>query len=150
MQENNNVAIIHRFYEECLNQDRFDLLPELVSPNVVSHTGNNETAGLAAFEGNVRRVRSLFPGGRFIVDGLVSSGEEAAAHWTLKANHSAPIAGVAPSGKPIINHGVVYYRFEQGKIGEVWAEVDQVGVLRQVGVEIPGVPVPPMPPSSRA
>jgi predicted ester cyclase len=149
-EENNNVAIIHRLFEECLNEDRIDLLPELVNSNVVNHNGNNQTTGLAAYEANLRWVRGMFPGGRFTVDGVKSNGDQAAAHWTLKANHSAPIAGVAPTGKPITNHGVVFYRFEQGKIAEVWAEVDQAGVLRQIGVEIPGAPVTSIPASSRA
>ena len=150
MQENNNVTIIHRLFEECLNQDRIDLLPEVVNSNVVNHNGNSRTTGLAAYEGNLRRVRGMFPGGRFIVDGVVSNGDQAATHWTLEATHSAPIAGVAATGRPITNHGVVFYRFEQGKIAEIWAEVDQVGVLRQIGVEIPGAPVASVPANSRA
>jgi hypothetical protein len=35
---------------------------------------------------------------------------------------------------------VVFYRFEGAKIAEVWIQVDQLGVLRQIGVQIPGLP----------
>lgn len=138
-------AIIHRLYEECLNQGRLERLSELVNPEVVSHFGSNQVTGFDAFEQNIRQVRGMFPNGSFTVDDIVSNGDKAAARWTMTGTHTAPIAGVAPTGKPITNRAVVFYRFENGKIAEVWLQVDQVGVLRQVGVEIPGLPAPPVP-----
>jgi len=148
MSENNShAAIIHRFYEECLNKNRTDLMPELFNENVVSHSGTTKQAGLAAYEQNAQRVRSLFPNGQFTVDDVVSNGDKAAAHWTMTATHTAPVAGVAPTGKPIVNHGVVFYRFENGKIAELWFQIDQVGVLQQLGVNIPGAPAPAQQPA---
>jgi predicted ester cyclase len=140
MSENSNAAVIRRLYDECLNHDRFEILAELVGDDVVQHFGQSSSKGLEAFESNARRVRAMFPDGRFTVDGVVSNGSEAAAHWTMTGTHSAPIAGIAPTGKPITNHGVVFYRFAHGKIAEIWLEVDQVGVFRQIGVSLPGAP----------
>lgn len=149
MSENNShAAIIHRFYEDCLNKNHLDLMPELFSENVVNHSGNNSQTGLAAFEQGVQRVRGMFPNGQFTVDDVVSSGDKAAVHWTMTATHTAPVAGVAPTGKPITNHGIVFYRFENGKISELWVQVDQIGVLQQLGVNIPGVPVPAQRPAA--
>jgi len=102
---------------------------------------------LDALEQNAQRVRSLFPNGQFTVDDVVSNGDKAAAHWTMTATHTAPVAGVAPTGKPIVNHGVVFYRFENGKIAELWFQIDQVGVLQQLGVNIPGAPAPAQQPA---
>jgi steroid delta-isomerase-like uncharacterized protein len=139
-----NAIVIHRLYEECLNQGRTEILPKLVNQNVVNHFGDNQQKGLAAFEQNIRHVRGMFPNGHFTVDDVVSNGAKAAARWTMTAIHSAPIAGVAPTGKPITNRAVVFYRFEHGKIAEVWVQVDQTGVLRQIGVNLPGSPGQPV------
>ena len=140
MDENSNISVIRRLYQDCLNRDRFDLLPELLSDDVVQHFGTSINKGLAAFESAARRVRGMFPDGLFTVDGVVSNGDLGAAHWTMNATHSVSIAGMAPTGNAIINHGVVFYRFESGRIAEMWLEVDQAGVLRQIGVQIPGGP----------
>jgi predicted ester cyclase len=145
-----HVAVIHRFYEECLNQGRVDELSELFTPGVVGHSGSGKQTGLAEFERNVHHVRSMFPNGRFTVDDVVASGDEAAARWTMTATHTAPIAGVAPTGKPIVNHAVVFYRFENDKIAELWVQLDQIGVLQQIGVQIPGMPTAPAPANQQA
>jgi predicted ester cyclase len=52
---------------------------------------------------------------------------------------------VPPTGKQLTEQAVVFYRFENGKIAEIWAQMDQLGILRQIGVEIPGMPAPPRP-----
>ncbi|NYF51340.1 ester cyclase [Tunturiibacter gelidoferens] len=135
-----HAATIHRLYEECLNQGRTDLLPELVTANVVNHTGSNEQRGLAAFEQGMQQVRAMYPDRHFTVDDVLTNGDKGAARWTMVATNTVPILGVAPTGRQLTNHGVVFYRFEGAKIAEVWIQVDQLGVLRQIGVQIPGLP----------
>ncbi|HMH11723.1 MAG TPA: ester cyclase [Edaphobacter sp.] len=142
MQTNAQATAIHRFYEECLNQNHLDVLPELVTPNVINHSSTGDQTGVAALEQTIHHVRTLFPEPHFTVDDVISDGNKAAARWTLVAAHTAPIAGVAPTGKQLTEQAVVFYRFENGKIAEIWAQMDQLGILRQVGVVIPGMPAP--------
>lgn len=145
MSSNSQAAIIHRFYEESLNQNRLDILPELVSANVINHgfDGSQQT-GIQALEQTIRRTQGLFSGHHFTVDDVVSNGDKAAARWTMAANNTVPIGGVAPTGKQITQHAVVFYRFEEGKIAEIWLQLDRLGVLQQVGISIPGMPAPPV------
>jgi predicted ester cyclase len=90
----------------------------------------------------------MFPGHHFIVDDVVVNGDKAAARWTMTATNSAPIAGIAPTGRPITQQAIVFYRFEGGKIAELWIQLDQVGVFRQIGVVLPGVSIPVSQPSA--
>ena len=136
------AVAIRRFYEECLNQHHSEILPELFATNVVTHSGAPDTAGLDGLSQTVDRVHAMFPDHHFIVDDIVVNGDKAAARWTMTATNTAPIAGIPPTGKPIIQHAIVFYRFEDGKIAESWAQMDQLGVLRQVGVQIPGLQPP--------
>jgi predicted ester cyclase len=140
---NANATVILRLYEECLNQGRLESLPDLVRPNVINHFDDNEQTGLAAFEQNIRRVRAMFPNGHFTIDDVVSNGNKAAARWTMTAIFSVPIAGVAPTGKRITHDAIAFYRFDQGRIAEAWVQVDQIGALHQIGVNIPGLPASP-------
>jgi predicted ester cyclase len=84
----------------------------------------------------------MFPNHHFTVEDVVASGDKAAARWTMTAVNTAPIAGVAPTGRPITQKAIVFYRFQDGKIAEFWIQLDQVGVFRQIGVALPGVPIP--------
>jgi steroid delta-isomerase-like uncharacterized protein len=138
-------VIIRRFYEQCLNQHHSDILPELFASNVIIHSSAPDTTGLDGVRQTVNRVHAMFPDHHFTVDDIVVNGDKAAARWTMTATNTAPLAGIPPTGKPITQHAVVFYRFEDGKIAEFWVQMDQLGVLRQVGVQIPGMQTPSRP-----
>lgn len=132
------AATIRRFFEHCLNQHQSEILRELFTADIVAHTPNGDSTGLAAIEQTVERVHAMFPGHRFTVDDVIVSGDKAAARWTMTATNTAPIGGLAPTGREITQRALVLYRFEDGKIAEFWLQLDQIGVLRQIGVHIPG------------
>lgn len=142
MPDSANANVIRRFHEECLNQGHFEVLPELVSTTVASHSTGAEVHGLAAYEQNLRQARTLFPNCFFTVDDVLTGGDKAAARWTMSATHTTTVAGVPPTGKKLMQQAVVFYRFENGKIAEVWAQMDRISLLRQLGVPLPGVPAP--------
>jgi steroid delta-isomerase-like uncharacterized protein len=133
-------TVVHRFYEECLNQRNSGILAELFTPNVVAHTPNGDSTGLAALEKTVESVHAMFPDHHFVVEDFVIQGDKGAARWTMTATNTAPLAGIPPTGKPITQRANVFYSFEEGKVAELWLQLDQIGVLRQIGVPLP---VPP-------
>lgn len=135
-----HATVIHRFYEQVLNQHNSELIPELFTPAVVTHATTGNGAGIEAIRRSVDSVHGLFPKHHFTVEDVVVNGDKAAARWTMTAVNTAPIAGVPPTGKPITNSAIVFYRFEGGKIAELWIQIDQLGVFRQIGVQLPGGP----------
>ena len=141
------AAAIHRFYEECLNQHQSGVLPEIFTPNAVLHTPNGEATGLAAIEQTVDRVHAMFPDHRFVVEDVVVHGDKGAARWSMTATNTAPLGGIPPTGRAITQRAIVFYRFEGNKVAESWLQLDQVGVLRQIGVHVPGAPAPANQPS---
>jgi predicted ester cyclase len=144
MSNDTNATTIRRFYDECLNGGRLDLLPEVVSADVVSHTfDGGEQKGLAAFEKSIRSTQAMFPNPHFTLEDIVSHGDEAAVRWSMATTHSATVAGMPPTGKRLTQRAIGIYRIEGGKIAEVWLEVDRLGMLQQLGVTIPGLPGAP-------
>lgn len=53
----------------------------------------------------------------------------------MDAIHSGSIAGILATGKRVQQQANVIFRFEQDKIAEVWTQMDQVGMLRQLGID---------------
>jgi len=137
----NPAATIHRFYEQCLNRRQPEILPEIYTEDAILHTPNGERTGLAAIQETVEGVRKMFPDHHFKVEDVIVSGDKASARWSMTATHTAPLGGVPPTGKPITQNAIVFFRFEGDRIAEQWLQLDLLGVLRQIGVPIPGAPV---------
>jgi steroid delta-isomerase-like uncharacterized protein len=136
----NQAATVQRFYEQCLNQRKSGILPEIYTEDAILHTPNGERTGLAAIQETVDTVHKMFPDHHFKVEDIIVSGDKAAARWSMTATHTVPLGGVPPTGKSITQNAIVLYRFEGDRIAEQWLQLDQAGVLRQIGIPIPGAP----------
>lgn len=144
--EQKQVEAVRRLYEEVLNHQRAELLPTLLSNDIVFHTFTEER-GLDAYKALVERLRNSFPDLRFTLNDLIVSDDRVVVRWTMSATHNGPLGNVPATGKRIQQTAIVIYRFEDGKIAEGWAQMDRLGVLQQVGAAPesairPGIPEP--------
>ena len=53
--------------------------------------------------------------------------------WTARVTHQGDLMGIPPSGKPVTITGFDYFRVAGGKIAQMWQEVDQMGMMQQIG-----------------
>jgi steroid delta-isomerase-like uncharacterized protein len=132
--EQGHVGTVRRLYEEYLNENRPELLPSLVSEDVVLHTATEER-GIAAYAALTDRLRIAFPDMQFTLLDLIACEDRVVVRWTMDAMHGGPLAGIPATGKRVQQRANVIYRLEDGKIVEIWAQVDQVGMLRQLGID---------------
>jgi steroid delta-isomerase-like uncharacterized protein len=130
--ERRQIEAVRQLYEDVLNQQRMELLPALLSDNVLFHTFTEER-GLDGYRALAERLRISFPDLHFTLDDLIASGDRVIVRWTMQATHDGPLANVPATGKRIQQKAIVIYRFEDGKIAEGWAQMDRLGVLQQVG-----------------
>lgn len=64
---------------------------------------------------------------------VVVDGDYAAAVWTATGTDTGGVLGAAPTGAEASWGGINVFRFECGKIAEVWSEMDVVGLREQLG-----------------
>ena len=57
-------------------------------------------------------------------------------HWTATGTHEGAWAGVEPTGRSMHMNGVNIFRFENGKVVEIWNLRDDLGLLQQIGAEV--------------
>jgi steroid delta-isomerase-like uncharacterized protein len=129
-----HVETVRHFYEDVLNRNHLDLLPSLLSEAIAFH-GASEEHGIEAYKALVARLRVAFPDQHFTLHDMIASADRVAVRWTMDATHSGPLAGIPATGKRVQQRANVIYRFEDEKIAEVWAQMDQVGMLRQLGID---------------
>jgi steroid delta-isomerase-like uncharacterized protein len=129
-----NKAPIKRLFAEVLNQGRLDLLDELIGeaytePNPVP----GQLSGAPGIKAKLQTLRRAFPDLRFILEDLIGEGERVAARYHWEGTQQGEFMGLQPTGKKVSVRGMDFYRLQNGRIVEHWDNVDEIGLLRQLG-----------------
>jgi len=133
-----NKALIRRFYEEAWDSGNLDVCDEVFADDYVRHDlraapaapgpeGQKQIAG--AF-------RAAFPDLRFTVEALIAEDDFVVGKWTATGTHRGRWAAVEPTGKAATLAGVNVFRFEDGKVAEIWNYRDDLGLLEQIGAAV--------------
>lgn len=129
--EKMNKDVLRRLYNEFVNHGNVKAVEEIVSPDFVSDT--NELRGIDAVKAIVLPLRVAFPDLRHTIDDLVAEGDRVAVRWTMEAAHRAPFLGIPATGKRVTLRAISIYRFQDGRVTELWAQVDRLGLMQQLG-----------------
>jgi predicted ester cyclase len=54
--------------------------------------------------------------------------------FTASGTHQGELMGVTGTGETITLHGINIFRIADGKIVERWGQLDQLGLLHQLGL----------------
>ncbi len=136
-----NNAICMRFFDSAWNKG--DLLEELILPDAVDHSTvggkDKQERGSASFRHIVGMFRAAMPNIQLTVDDQIFTADRVVHRWHLTGTDTGGVMGMPASGKQLTFTGTTIVRMENGKIAERWANVDELGLLQQLGV----VPPPP-------
>jgi steroid delta-isomerase-like uncharacterized protein len=136
-----NEAVARRWFEEVLNEADLAVLDEILSPELVYHSGTLPAMTSAdVAERVLGPILAGFPDVEYTVREAFSGDNAVTLIWSAQGTHTGPFQGYAPTGKQATWTGINVYRFECGRLVEVWAEVDCLGRLRQMGLV--GTPTP--------
>ncbi len=116
-------------------------LDAFFAPNHKLHTSrhhDDQATHRDATEGYAQAVLGAVPNLRIQVERLVGEGDMVAAHWKAAGIHQgshklAHVGDVAATGKPLNVSGVSLFRFENGKIAEMWVYDNILSSLMQIG-----------------
>ena len=142
MSHHMNKAIAGRIPNEVFNEGRLDVLGELVAPDYVDHAAvpPGWPAGLEGLRKFVTELRTAFPDFHYTVDLELQDGAYVVHRVTATGTHEgmSTVAPVPPTGRRITWTETHILRFLDEKLVEHWADLDQLGVLTQLGI----VPAP--------
>ncbi|MFP4438735.1 MAG: ester cyclase [Chloroflexaceae bacterium] len=138
-QENNAIAM--RFFDSAWNKGEFH--EELLAPDALDHStvgGQKKVErGSGSFRQIVGMFRSAMPDIKLTVEDEIYTDDKVVHRWMLNGTDTGGVMGMPPSGKQLTLTGTTIVRMQDGKIVERWANVDELGLLQQLGV----VPPPP-------
>ena len=135
-----NVALIHRWFEEVWNKGRAEAIDEMFAEDGVAHGLGDQGAkliGPAGFKPFFETFRGAFPNIKVTIEDTVSEGDKVAARWVGRMTHQGDHLGFAATGRQAEITGMSIVRIRDGKIVEGWNNFDMMGLMQQLGVISP-------------
>lgn len=130
-----NKRVVERIWEDLVNGQRPEAVPELVSSDFVDHA---PLPGLASdLEGLRQRLRilhSAFPDFHSTILDLVAERDKVVAFVLSEGTHREDFAGVPPTGRHFAMQEIQILRIVGGKMVEHWQVADLFGMLVQLGL----------------
>ena len=135
MSTEENKAVVRRFFEELLSTDNLALADEILSPDFRFYfAGSPDPMDLKRYKDFLAARRAAFPDRRFAVEDMIAEGDKVSARFTMRGTHKGELRGIAPSGREVTMSGIDIIRLKEGKMVEDRVEVDQLGMMQQLGV----------------
>ncbi|MFI6151573.1 ester cyclase [Kitasatospora sp. NPDC051170] len=130
-----NKSTVTAFIDALFGKGDLGAVDEYLAEDFVNH--DPPFGGSADREG-MRRAGALFraacPDWHSDQDLVVGEGDLVVEHFTASGTHRGELLGVAPSGRPLTLPGINIFRLRDGRIVERWGRLDELGLLRQLGL----------------
>jgi steroid delta-isomerase-like uncharacterized protein len=125
-------AIVRRYIEQVLNEQRHDLLEEFLTENIEFH-GSGIAPGLEVVKQWFVTFATAFPDGNTSIEDVIAEEDRVVARTTFNGTHQDEMEGIPATGKTVSMPGITIFRMDNGKIAEGWVANDHLGMMQQLG-----------------
>jgi predicted ester cyclase len=130
-------TVVQKFVD-AMGRGDIDVAASLVAEDLVNHAALPHAQGRAGFRTIGQKLKKAFPDMRGHVDDVIVEGDKVVVRMTVTATHTGPLEFVnmplPPTGKNFKATHIHICRVAGGSIVEHWAERDDLGMMRQLGV----------------
>jgi steroid delta-isomerase-like uncharacterized protein len=128
-----NKAVVRRWIEAYNNRDT-QAEADARAPGYVAHApGLPGPLDSEAWTQFIASFVEAFPDLRLTVEDIFSEGDMVAARISFHGTHRGEFQGIPPTDKQVTFSGIEVDRMVDGKVQEHWFELDQLGLMRQLG-----------------
>ena len=138
MTTENNLELLDRMVV-ALNAHDIEAHDKYWSTDMIWHgpPGFGDVHGLEAFKSEVLAPFYVaFPDFHGTIDIKVAQGDWIAATGFVTGTHQGEWLGIPPTGKPVKMRYSDFWLFKEGLLVENWVMVDDVDVMRQLGIDL--------------
>lgn len=126
------TTLVRRLVDEVWSGGDFTAVDELVSDDYVGHP--SQVRGTEGYKDYFGELRRAFPDISFTIEDVISEDDKAVVRWTARGTHEGAYSGIPPTGRTGVVTGIDVLRVSDGQVAECWGELDQFGMLQQLGV----------------
>ncbi|MCK5279024.1 MAG: ester cyclase [Cyclobacteriaceae bacterium] len=135
--EEKNKDFIQAYTEDFWNKQNIAVFEKYFTADFIVHNANGDQ-NFEQYKGLCKAYFTAFPDLHITTDDQVAEGDKVTKVWTANCTHKGEIMGIPATGNQIVVKGIEVFKIEDGKISELWASMDNLGMMQQLGV------IPPM------
>jgi len=135
--EEQNKALVNRMYEAFSTGD-FEAYKEVVAPEYAWYFPSRSTKPVSREETIefVKMLRNAFPDITYSIEELIAVEDRVISRFIVRGTHEGEYQGIPATGNKIEVSGIVMTRIENGKIVEDKEELDALGLMMQLDMEL--------------
>jgi predicted ester cyclase len=126
--EDDDPLEIYRSYLACLNDRRWSALGEYVADDVVH---NGRALGLSGYRAMLESDTRVIPDLEFVPEILLADGQVVSCRLFFQCTPQHEFLGFEPTGQRVSFAEHVFYRFDGGRIREVYSLIDRDAIREQ-------------------
>jgi predicted ester cyclase len=131
-----NKELVASFIDELFTQGDLSAVDRYLHPKLINH--DPPFPGAPDGPEGMRQVAAMFrqalPDWHSDVEQLVGEADLVVERFTASGTHRGELMGVQPTGNVLVLRGIQMFRIEDGMIIERWGRLDEVGLMRQLGL----------------
>lgn len=132
--EEENADLARIWHEEGTNARNPEALRDILAPELVHHAAGGYPDETTA--DGVVAMMSEFPPAfsdlHYTIDFLIAKDDMVVERYTATGTQDGPLGDLEPTGREATWTGINIFRFECGKIVEIWSEVDALSRNEQL------------------
>jgi steroid delta-isomerase-like uncharacterized protein len=131
-----NKQLVDAFIQELFTKGDLDAVERYLDPGLINHDPPFPGApdGPEGMRQAAVMFRQALPDWHSEVEQLIAEGDIVVERFTASGTHRGDLMGVPPTGKVVVLRGIQMFRIENDKIVERWGRLDEVGLMRQLGL----------------
>ena len=133
-------------FERMFNQGDLAYVDEVIDSMGTDHQEPLGTDFVVHLKEVITAMREAFPDLRFEVHEVLAEGDIVATRSTMTGTHRGrfmigPLAALPPTGKQIAVPHMHFFRYEDGRVVDLWHVWDVTTLMRQLGAPAPDMKV---------
>jgi steroid delta-isomerase-like uncharacterized protein len=130
-----NKEIVRDYIGRLFTKGDLTAIDDYLAEDYVDHDPPFGTpGGRAGMRGAAAMFRDAFPDWHTEVGHLIAEGDLVCERFTASGVQRGAVMGVPPTGNTVTLPGIQIFRISGGKIAERWGQLDELGLLRQLGL----------------
>ena len=135
MSTEENKASVRRFSEEVFNKKKLAAIDDFYAPNLIDHSlPAGVPGGIEGQRQGIAMLLTAFPDLHLMVEDIIAEGDKIVVRMTFRGTHQGAFVGIPPTGKQVTVTEIAILRIANGKAIEQWTNVDELGLMQQLGV----------------
>jgi steroid delta-isomerase-like uncharacterized protein len=135
--EEQNKELVKREWEAWSKGD-FETYKELLAPDYACYFPSRSTKPMSLEETiEIRKMlQKAFPDISWSMEELIATEDKVIMRVIERGTHKGEYMGIPATGNKYENSGISITRIENGKVVEQWEELDLLGLMQQLGMEL--------------